>query len=304
MNRSQFFISALILNSLLALWQNHSYAYSDVQMNVFIQKNLTTSDKAIQKIEDGLYRLKFNDELNCKQKEECNNNFKPVTGIDKRCYLNKCLAKKSKIRIKHTGYDSANFVYNDYYSWPIERVCIPMYKVMPVITDLNDGTFHYQIGERQFRGTQNTCKCLPWFAKVSCPQGEVNIADLITGDTVWTISIDGEKIAVPILITNKVAVDNRHEMICIDLADGRNIKVTAAHPSVDKDSSIGDFEIGDLYDGSLIINKYVSVYTDNSTYDILPDGETGFYWINGILVGSTLFLYNCLVNNTIYSKIK
>ena len=29
-------------------------------------------------------------------------------------------------------------------------------------------------------------------------------------------------------------------------------------------------------------------YTGTDTYDLLPSGNTGFYWANGILIGSTL----------------
>ena len=29
--------------------------------------------------------------------------------------------------------------------------------------------------------------------------------------------------------------------------------------------------------------------TTGATYDVLPSGETGFYWANGVLLGSTLW---------------
>ena len=29
-------------------------------------------------------------------------------------------------------------------------------------------------------------------------------------------------------------------------------------------------------------------YTGHATFDLLPAGDTGFYWANGILIGSTL----------------
>src|SRR3989442_783087 len=35
---------------------------------------------------------------------------------------------------------------------------------------------------------------------------------------------------------------------------------------------------------NLLIRRHAQPYT----YDLLPSGDTGFYWANGILVGSTL----------------
>lgn len=297
MIRYLFIISVFILNSLCASSQKFSVVKFEDDQTIIAQMDLAICENQFQKMENDFNELYLKQEPNHQKKEECDNDYKPVTGNNNRCYLNKFWAKKNNVRVKHQGYDSSNFVYNDFYTWPIERVCIPLYKEKPVIKDLNDGTFYYKIEDKEFRGTQNNCKCLPEFAKVSCPRGEVNINELNTGDTVWTKNKDGKKIAMPVLIANKVAVSDAHLMVHIDLADGRNIQVTAGHPSSVNDKIMGDFEIGDYCDGSIIVNKYEMIYSEKFTYDILPEGETGFYWINGILLGSTLYNYNSLVNN-------
>jgi len=51
---------------------------------------------------------------------------------------------------------------------------------------------------------------------------------------------------------------------------------------------------GDLYDGASVASAQLVPYGGDATYDILPSGDTGFYWANGlpakagVLLGSTL----------------
>jgi hypothetical protein len=46
--------------------------------------------------------------------------------------------------------------------------------------------------------------------------------------------------------------------------------------------------MGDSLDGGIILSAERARYTGSATYDLLPAGETGFYWANGILIASTL----------------
>jgi hypothetical protein len=46
--------------------------------------------------------------------------------------------------------------------------------------------------------------------------------------------------------------------------------------------------VGDLLDGGRVVQIERLPYDQPATYDILPAGGTGWYWANGILVGSTL----------------
>jgi len=52
--------------------------------------------------------------------------------------------------------------------------------------------------------------------------------------------------------------------------------------------ALGDLNAGDLLDGAHVILLERLPYGGIVTYDLLPSGGTGFYWANGILMGSTL----------------
>lgn len=51
-----------------------------------------------------------------------------------------------------------------------------------------------------------------------------------------------------------------------------------------------DLVVSDIYDGSTVVSVGRVQYDDEYTYDLLPSDKTGFYWANGILLGSTLSL--------------
>jgi hypothetical protein len=51
---------------------------------------------------------------------------------------------------------------------------------------------------------------------------------------------------------------------------------------------MGDLVAGEYLDGALITKVEIVSSDQPATYDILPAGDTGYYWANGILIGSTL----------------
>ena len=53
--------------------------------------------------------------------------------------------------------------------------------------------------------------------------------------------------------------------------------------------SLGTLAVGDGLDGARVIGADLEPAEEECTYDILPAGETGGYWANGILLKSTLF---------------
>jgi len=71
------------------------------------------------------------------------------------------------------------------------------------------------------------------------------------------------------------------------LTDMSTSKIIQNHPTADG-ILFGDLQVGDLLDGSKIKSVELVSYNGTYTYDILPGGNTGFYWANGILVASTL----------------
>jgi hypothetical protein len=46
--------------------------------------------------------------------------------------------------------------------------------------------------------------------------------------------------------------------------------------------------MGVTLDGARITGFEGLAYKGVETYDLLPSGDTGYYWANGILMGSTL----------------
>jgi len=76
-------------------------------------------------------------------------------------------------------------------------------------------------------------------------------------------------------------------MIHIVLADGRQLTASAPHEIADG-RSLGSLTVGDQIDGVTITALEVVGDSSGHTYDLLPSGETGEYWANGILMRSTL----------------
>mgnify|MGYP001599449676 FL=1 len=76
-------------------------------------------------------------------------------------------------------------------------------------------------------------------------------------------------------------------MVRIILDDNRELFVSQDHPT-DDGRVFGDIKLGDIIDDSYVKSVELVQYNEKYTYDILPSGDTGFYWANGILVGSTL----------------
>jgi len=65
------------------------------------------------------------------------------------------------------------------------------------------------------------------------------------------------------------------------------LSVSPGHPTADG-RRVGDLETGDLLDGARLVGLEVVPYAHSATYDLLPSGDTGLYWADGILLGSTL----------------
>ena len=112
---------------------------------------------------------------------------------------------------------------------------------------------------------------------------------LVKGDSVYSVNTRGEKIIVPLIAVNKTAVEPNHRMLNIELADGRKLQVTPDHPAAADYFSLTQYETGTVLDKSTVTQKYFTELNNAFTYDILPGGDTGYYWANDILIGSTLF---------------
>ena len=134
----------------------------------------------------------------------------------------------------------------------------------------------------------NTCPiCLTRGTMIDTPSGPIPVEHLRPGMTVWTIDSTGNRVAMPIILTAATPVPPSFMVIKITLADGRTVSASPGHPSA-AEKAIGDYKVGDILDGSPVVATGLVTYSEGSTYDILPDGGTGLYWANGILLLSTL----------------
>ncbi len=166
------------------------------------------------------------------------------------------------------------FYHSKYIDYPKQRLVI-------VYIDANSGDVLHKVDT-----IHNNPKCLPPQTLIATPHGSIPIRDIAVGDTIWTLNKEGSRIAVSVVYKNVAAV-KAHRLAFFVLEDGRILYVSPMHPGVDG-IPLGELQIGEELDGSKIIKKETVNYKGTETQDILPEGKTGFYWANGILIGSTL----------------
>ncbi len=129
--------------------------------------------------------------------------------------------------------------------------------------------------------------CLSENTIIGTPNGPGNIKNLKTGMTIFTQDSSGNLQTGTILKTGRTLAPPGHMMVHVVLSDKRELYVSPNHPTADG-RFFGELLVGDTLDGSKIKNVEHVPYNGTYTYDILPSGQTGFYWANGILVESTL----------------
>jgi hypothetical protein len=94
-------------------------------------------------------------------------------------------------------------------------------------------------------------------------------------------------VAQPLIRIGKTVLPASHRFVHLVLDDGRQLWVSPGHPTVDGRRA-GQLHTGDPLDGSAIRSAELLPYPSDATYDLLPAGDTGFYWANGILFASSL----------------
>ena len=128
--------------------------------------------------------------------------------------------------------------------------------------------------------------CLAAGTAIDTPNGYVTVADLRVGIEVWTVDASGTRVSVAI---HKVAINpapEGHHMVDVVLDDGRRLLASPSHPLADG-RTLREVVAGDEVDGAQVISTQLIGYGE-SLYDILPAGDTGHYWANEILLGSTI----------------
>lgn len=133
-----------------------------------------------------------------------------------------------------------------------------------------------------------TCPiCLAGDTLIDSPSGAIAIKDLRPGMLVWTLDARNRPVAMPILRTVTVQVSVEHPMVQLVMKDGRELKASPGHPTADG-RTVVELAPDTAYDGGHVESVEVVAHQENTTYDLLPAGDTGFYWANGVLLGSTL----------------
>jgi len=129
--------------------------------------------------------------------------------------------------------------------------------------------------------------CLAKGTLISTPSGLVPVEQVRKGMTVWTIDDSGKRIAAAVVETVMTSVPSSFQVVRVRLNDGRTVTASPGHPTAEG-RALGDYQVGDTLDGTLVAAAERVTYDGGATYDILPAGSTGLYWTNGILLKSTL----------------
>jgi hypothetical protein len=129
--------------------------------------------------------------------------------------------------------------------------------------------------------------CLARGTRIATPSGDIAVEELRVGDVVWTLDAAGARVALPLLEVGSTPVPATHRVVRLRLSDGRSVEVSPGHPTGDR-RKVGDLAAGDRYDGAVVVSAELVLYTGGATFDVLPEGATGMYWANGVLLGSTL----------------
>lgn len=133
-----------------------------------------------------------------------------------------------------------------------------------------------------------TCPiCLASGTLIDSPNGPVPVEVVKAGMIVWTEDTDGSRSGVTVLRTSRTRVPEGHWFVRLRLSDGREITASPGHPTADK-RAVGSLMTGDKLDGAVVTGVETRLSDEEFTYDILPSGETGTYWADGILLASTL----------------
>jgi hypothetical protein len=155
-----------------------------------------------------------------------------------------------------------------------------------LVTGTIDGNGKITVLERQ-PGIATCPICLAKHTLIDTPQGPVAVEDLRVGDAIWTADATGTRVPATVMKTTRTLVPPGHLMVHIVLNDGRELLASPGHPTADG-RTLAELSLGDILDGGRITRLEWLPYDQAATYDILPSGGKGWYWADGILMGSTL----------------
>jgi len=130
-------------------------------------------------------------------------------------------------------------------------------------------------------------RCLATGTRIDTPRGPVAVEALRSGDLIWTANATGARRPAIVVETAHMPVPAGHAVVHVVLQDGRALWASPEHPTA-AGRPLGRLQVGDLLDGARVVHVTLVPYEGTATHDLLPSGDTGLYWANGVLVGSTL----------------
>ncbi|MSQ31640.1 MAG: hypothetical protein EXR59_00130 [Dehalococcoidia bacterium] len=134
-----------------------------------------------------------------------------------------------------------------------------------------------------------TCPiCLSEGTLIDTPNGPILVEMLHAGASIWTVDRNGNRASAEVLQTSQTPVPASHQVVHVVLSNRREVYASAGHPNADG-RALGDIAVDDELESARVMSADLLAYTHEYTYDVLPSGDTGQYWANGILLGSTLF---------------
>jgi hypothetical protein len=128
--------------------------------------------------------------------------------------------------------------------------------------------------------------CLASSDYIATPNGPVAVSQMRPGMTVWTMDAMGRRVATVVKVVSHTPAPVGHHMLRLVLADDRVVEASPGHPTADG-RHVGELRPGDALDGSRLTRVDEFAYI-GETWDLLPAGQTGVYWANDVLFGSTL----------------
>ncbi|HEX6489361.1 MAG TPA: hypothetical protein VF137_10905 [Candidatus Dormibacteraeota bacterium] len=129
--------------------------------------------------------------------------------------------------------------------------------------------------------------CLARADLIDTPSGPIPVTRVRVGMLVYSRDAAGRRLPEPVMATSSMEAPPWHEMDVVLLSDGRAVEASPGHPTADG-RYLGQLAPGDELDGAHVLSISLVAYSDGRTYDLLPAGPTGDYWVDGVLLASTL----------------
>ena len=118
------------------------------------------------------------------------------------------------------------------------------------------------------------------------PSGWINIKELKVGDFVFSL-VDGKPQVVPIRKIYSVRVELNHQILRIVLRGGKTLRISPEHPQING-QALSELRAGDRVKEIQIESISAETFGEPTTYDILPESDSGTYSAGGLWIGSTL----------------